>query len=84
MSKQSPPDDDQPLAGRELTSKCAAVSDKLNNLLTAIQIRASLLLKQAHSEYEKNGLQVILQASSEAAAYTKALHTLSAAAKTEF
>ena len=59
------------------------VSDKLNNVLTAIQIRASLLLKQAHCEYEKRGLQVILQASSEAADYSKDLHALSASVKTQ-
>ena len=84
MSERSIPDNAQPLSSCELADSCAVVSDKLNNLLTAIQIRASLLLKQAHSEYEKRGLQVILQASSEATVYSRDLHALSASGKTRF
>ena len=61
----------------ELHGRCAVVSDKLNNLLTAIQIRTSLLLKQAHNDYERHSLLVILQASSEAASYSNDLHILS-------
>ena len=68
--------------GREVSAsdlhfQCAVVSDRLNNLLTAIQIRASLLLKQAHNDYERRGLSIILQASSEAARFSDDLHRLS-------
>jgi len=63
--------------GHELAVKCAVASDKLNNLLTAIQIRASMLMKQAHNEYERHSLHVILQASAQAAKYSNDLHTLS-------
>jgi len=55
------------LSAEELAAECASVSDKLNNLLTGIQIKAGLLLERAQSDGEREGLKLILEASKEAA-----------------
>ncbi len=60
-----------------LASECGRVSDKLNNLLTGIQIKAGLLLERAQSTAEREGLRLILEASSEAAAHSARLRELS-------
>ena len=60
----------------KLAAECASVSDKLNNLLTGIQIKAGLLLEQSQSEHEREGLKMILKASKEAAAHSGRLRQL--------
>jgi hypothetical protein len=67
------------LSAEELAAECARVSDKLNNLLTGIQIKAGSLLEQAQSITEREGLRLILEASTEAAAHSKRLRKLSEA-----
>lgn len=65
------------LSVEQLAAECATVSDKLNNLLTGIHIKAGLLLQQAQSEYEREGLRLILETSKEAATYSERLRELS-------
>lgn len=65
------------LSAEELAAECASVSDKLNNVLTGIQIKAGLLLEQAQTEREREGLQVILETSKEAAMCSERLRQLS-------
>lgn len=67
----------QRLSGDELAAECASISDKLNNLLTGIQIKAGLLLQQAETQHEREGLMLILDASKEAAIYSERLRQLS-------
>jgi hypothetical protein len=60
-----------------LADECARVSDKLNNLLTAIQLRASMLLEESETENRIRGLRIILQVSKEAAAESAKIKELS-------
>jgi hypothetical protein len=60
-------------SGEELRAECARVSDKLNNLLTGIQIQAGLLLQQAQTEVGRDGLKAILEASKEGSACSERL-----------
>jgi hypothetical protein len=63
---------------RELAAECAFVSDRLDNLLTAIQLRAGMLA-QCSDEPTIEGLRKILKDAEEAATYSAHLHELSVA-----
>lgn len=65
----------------QLLRECAAVSDKLNNLLTGIQLKAGMLMTKTADEYIANGLRQISAVAEEAASYSAMLQRLSEKAK---
>lgn len=60
------------ISPHELAAECAQVSDKLNNLLTGIQLKAGLLLQKAQSVAERDGLRLILEASTSGSTFRTA------------
>ncbi len=67
------------LTTHELAVECAFVSDKLGTLLTAIQLRAGMMLDSLDDESARGGLQEILEVSERAATFSARLHELSTA-----
>ena len=61
----------------QLLLECAAVSDKLNNLLTGIHLKAGMLMRKTADEYFVNGLREISAIAEEAASYSAMLQRLS-------
>ena len=63
----------------ELASECGFVSDRLNSLLTAVQLKAGVLAEQSNDRFTQNGLMEILEVAQRAAKYTARLRELSGA-----
>jgi hypothetical protein len=61
----------------QLRRECAAVSDKLNNLLTAIYLKADLLAITADDKHVAAELHKIAKIAEEAASYSAMLRRLS-------
>lgn len=61
----------------ELAAECGLVADKLNNLLTAIHLRAGLMLKR--EQPSEDGIRDILEISAEASKQSLRLMHLSQA-----
>ncbi len=60
-----------------LLRECSAISDKLNNLLTGIHLKAGMLLTKTDDPYIVKGLREISGVAEEAASYSAMLHRLS-------
>ena len=61
----------------QLLRECAAVSDKLNNLLTGIHLRAGILMTKTTDDRVLTGLHEIEAIAEEAASYSAMLRRLS-------
>lgn len=61
----------------QLLRECAAVSDKLNNLLTGIHLKAGILMTKTADERVLTGLHEIEATAEEAATYSAMLRRLS-------
>jgi hypothetical protein len=67
------------LTTQELATECAFLSDRLSSLLTAIQLRAEMMLDGLDDEWARGGLKEILEVSEHAAKFSVRLHELSTA-----
>jgi len=63
---------------KQLLRECGAISDKLNNLLTGIHLKAGMLLTKTGDPYIAKGLREISVVAEEAASYSAMLQRLSA------
>jgi hypothetical protein len=61
----------------QLLRECAAVSDKLNNLLTGIHLKAGMLMTNTADEYVTKGMHEISAIAEEAPSYSAMLRRLS-------
>jgi hypothetical protein len=65
------------ISRERFASECSFVADKLNNLLTAIQLRAGMLVEFSEDERVKRLSQDIITVSQDAAFYSTRLRDLS-------
>ncbi len=65
------------MSSEDLAAECAVVSDKLNNLLTAVQIKVGILIGVSDDEAISRGLNQILEVAAEAASHSARLQEMS-------
>jgi hypothetical protein len=61
----------------DLATECGFVADKLNNLLTAIQLKAGLLIEVSSDALAREKLGDIVAVAGDAASYSTRLRSLS-------
>jgi hypothetical protein len=67
----------RPISPEDLATECGFVADRLNNLLTAIQLKAGLLLESSTDAFTRERLRKIVALSGDAASYSTRLRNLS-------